>query len=198
MHKKHFISFLFVLLFCFVCCSSSALGKDLGYKWNQKTIYFNCELPSSQRMAVSQAFVKWNNVRASDGQVMLNLYLALDSVTAPNVIKFTNLSSWQLVGLCEPNPNQGNLQSVTIKLDSSSNWSVGASPGCYDIQTVVQHELGHAIGIAHCHETEQDGPGPCWSTTCLSNVMYPIAKTNYRNVTLTDYDIASYRLIYEY
>ena len=198
MHKKHFISFLFVLLFCFVCCSSSALGKDLGYKWNQKTIYFNCELPSSQRMAVSQAFVKWNNVRASDGQVMLNLYLALDSVTAPNVIKYSDLD-WGVIGLCVPNPTSGNLSSVTILLDSGTSWSTGTSSNSYNLQSVVEHELGHAIGIAHCHELDSSyGEGPCWSATCKSNVMYPRIKPNQVKTTLTDYDISSYRLIYEF
>ena len=34
----------------------------------------------------------------------------------------------------------------------------------YDVKSVILHELGHALGIAHCHELE-DGE-TCFSPTC--------------------------------
>ncbi len=31
-------------------------------------------------------------------------------------------------------------------------WHVIFTLGYYDMKTIVQHELGHALGVVHCHE----------------------------------------------
>lgn len=173
------------------------LAKDLGYKWNKTSIPFNCYFSTDQKAAVARACGKWSDVRTTKGQPMLSLYVVQDSITADNVVKFDSSLPSDVIGYCDTNVSGGRIYSVTIKLNASKNWTIGKSSGKYDIQTIVQHELGHAIGIAHCHEASE-GNGPCWSATCLKNVMYPIARTNYQNITLTDYDISSYRLIYEF
>lgn len=174
-----------------------ASAKSLPYRWYKTSIPFNCYFSANQRAAVTRACGKWSDVRTTNEKQMLSLYVVQDSVTVDNVIRFEDLSLWGDIGKCIPEyTEQGKLMSVTIKLHSGAKLSVGKAKGCYDIQTIVQHELGHAIGIAHCHEASE-GSGPCWSATCLKNVMYPIARTNYQNITLTDYDISSYRLIYQ-
>lgn len=72
-------------------------------------------------------------------------------------------------------------------------FTVGAASNKYDIQTVATHELGHAIGVAHCHEK---GESPCFSTTCSSNVMMREISSNSTRRTLTDYDKSSKQVIY--
>lgn len=196
MNKKRIYSFLFAILFCVGCCCMPASAKSLPYRWYKTSIPFNCYFSANQRAAVTRACGKWSDVRTTNGKQMLSLYVVQDSVTVDNVVKFESGLGFGRVAYCLPNPEKGELQAVTIKLESGKKWSVGKAKGCYDIQTIVQHELGHAIGIAHCHEASE-GSGPCWSATCLKNVMYPIARTNYQNITLTDYDISSYRLIYQ-
>ena len=196
MNKKRICSFLFAILFCVGCCCMPASAKSLPYRWYKTSIPFNCYFSANQRAAVTRACRKWTDVRTTNGKQMLSLYVVQDSVTVDNVVKFESDLGFGRVAYCLPNPEKGELQAVTIKLESGKKWSVGKAKDCYDIQTIVQHELGHAIGIAHCHEASE-GSGPCWSATCLKNVMYPIARTNYQNITLTDYDISSYRLIYQ-
>lgn len=69
------------------------------------------------------------------------------------------------------------LLSVDIYLNSSFSWST--TGGNFDVQTVVLHELGHALGLDHPNQAASHGaanydpfthqPGKAWSTT---DVMY--------------------------
>lgn len=68
----------------------------------------------------------------------------------------------------------------------------------YDVQSVILHELGHAIGIAHCHEKVEGQEERCHSQTCAINVMRPTLDLNTHLRTLAEYDIASKQLIYYY
>ena len=67
--------------------------------------------------------------------------------------------------------------------------------GKYDINTVLTHELGHALGVPHCHEAAQDGN--CYSGSCSSNVMNRLVDTGEVRVTLTSYDKMMYRTQYD-
>lgn len=194
MRRKKIFCLLITFLFCIICNVPSVMAKDLGYRWHKSTVYFNSDFNSDQRTAIQSAMNKWNAVKTSDGASMVTFRLTTS--TADNSINYiNNYKSW--VGYCSVTKMGTDLKAVQIWLDSGYEWATSAKSGKYDIQTVVQHELGHALGIAHCHEWAEDEYGPCWSYTCLSNVMYPVARKNYKNVTLTDYDIASYQLIYE-
>jgi Matrixin. len=74
-------------------------------------------------------------------------------------------------------------------------FTAGAASNKYDMQTVATHELGHAIGVAHCHEVNETS---CFSATCPSNVMMCVIYDNSMRRKLTDYDTSSKQLIYCY
>ena len=146
-----------------------ASAKDLGYKWNKTSITFYCGFSGSQKTAVQSAMTKWNAVKNSAGKTMVKM--SLTTGTADNTVEFNSLLPQQYVGYCDTNASGGRIYSVKVKLNSGKQWSVGKASGKYDVQTIVIHELGHALGIAHCHELDSSyKDGPCWSATCLSNV----------------------------
>lgn len=94
--------------------------------------------------------------------------------------------------------NGQTLVSFTVMLNSNLKWSVSPTSGCYDIQTITQHELGHALGVAHCHESTDTKP--CFSTTRSSNIMCPniaIDTLGSSRRTFQPYDTSSYIVIYQ-
>lgn len=198
--KKRILAYLLVFtLYLPLCLSFSPhiFAKSLGYKWNTKTVYFQCDFEPQKRAAVSSAMYKWSNVRDTiTGETLITMSLTQNN-TDNYVVMADSFGMW--VGYCDTFHVNGVIRAVTVKLSTESTdvkWHIGKEVGAYDVQSVVLHELGHAVGIAHCHESTE-GWGPCWSYTCLNNVMYPFAETNKVKTTLTDYDKASLMLIYD-
>ncbi|HSW44687.1 MAG TPA: matrixin family metalloprotease, partial [Phycisphaerae bacterium] len=77
----------------------------------------------------------------------------IDIMSRPSGFTFTDifnrtvtLSSTSLA-MTVPISLSNNLLSVDVYLNSSFNWST--TGGHYDVQTVVLHELGHALGLDH-------------------------------------------------
>lgn len=166
---------------------------DLGFQWPSvpSTISWYCgELSASQQTAAQAAMNTWNAVRASDGSALISSYVSSD--IEDNEIGFTLSSE---IGIAETIPmldSNGYVTSVKIVLQQNANWSIGASAGAYDVQTVILHELGHAYGIAHCHE----GSGSCGVIGCPNNVMSPTISKNMTRRVLQTYDIINYQYIY--
>ena len=157
-------------------------------------MYFQCDLDPQKRAAVSSAMYKWSNVRDTiTGKTLITMSLTRNN-TDNYVVMADSFGMW--VGYCDVFQVGGVTKAVTVKLSTDEEWYVGEKTGAYDVQSVVLHELGHAAGIAHCHESTE-GKGPCWSSTCLRNVMYPFAETNQIKMTFTDYDESSLMLIYD-
>ena len=82
---------------------------------------------------------------------------------------------------------------VELVLNSSTEWSIGAVSGCYDIETVLLHELGHALGITHCHEKNTTC---AYTSGCQYFVMNPYTYTYWTKRSLHSTDIARYRSKY--
>lgn len=173
---------------------------NTGRKWydTPKTVYFSCDFNTAEKNAVSAAMSSWNNVKSFDNTSMVTL--ALTEHFTNNVIHYgISVEGW--VGACFYYPDssygQEEITGVTICLDDSRSWSTNGASGTFDIQSVVLHELGHALRVAHCHEAGE--ASPCWSATCLTNVMNPSTETGSGGInrTLKAYDTASYQMIYQ-
>lgn len=166
----------------------------LGFRWpnTPRDVLFRCDFATAEREAVRSAMQAWNGVKDPDGRSPVSMYLS--SGTASSSIERGYLDD-DALGVTQPILAAGsstNLYGVKIILNSNKSFSVGAQSGKYDIQSVVQHELGHALGVAHCHTK-----GGAYTTpTCPNNVMCPTLGTGTTRRTFKAYDTASYIVIY--
>lgn len=194
MHEqKTEISACLTVLFAFSTLTVYA-RYDLGFQWPNvpSTILWYCgELTASQRQAAQAAMNTWNTVHASSGSELLTSIITSDSSTTYNWIFFDNLDPG-VVARTFPSPETGYVESVTIRMSNDYAFSIGASSNAYDFQSVILHELGHAYGIAHCHEVGND----CGVIGCPNNVMSPTLSVNTLRRSLQTYDIINYQYIY--
>ena len=190
------VTLIFVLMYQPILVYANSVNPRLrnGYKWydTPRNIYFKCDFENAEREAVRAAMNTWNAVKDPDGNSMVSMFLTTDEVYN-EVEKTVSYNGW--IGYCDILAIGDEIAGVKIQLDSNQKWSTTGEADAYDVQTVVLHELGHALGVAHCHE-KSEGDGPCWSATCLTNVMNPSGKKGNINTTLKEYDTASYIVIY--
>lgn len=169
--------------------------KSLGYKWGNKfdTVRFYCNVSSSWKPAIQSAMSTWNAVKDSTtGKSIVTMTTTNTPDTYGNVIYSQSLGKGVIAQAYPSYSSSGNLQKVDIAFNSGMSFSIGASSGKYDVQTVILHELGHSMGIVHCHETGES----CFSSTCSSNAMNPVVGTNMTRRSLTSYDTSSKQNIY--
>ncbi len=167
-----------------------------GHKWatTPKYISFTCDFSgTAEREAVMAAMSTWNAVKDPDGNTMVSMQLTTGSTNNSIILHDSYIHDW--AGYCDILPREGvEIDYVTIYLNAAQDWSTTGASDAYDIQTVVTHELGHALGVAHCHEEGE--AAPCWSATCTSNVMRWNTEPGEIRRTLQPYDTASYIRIY--
>ena len=192
-----------LLLICitvlFACSSMTvyavSLRYALGFEWPSvpHTIEWYCDgLESWQETQAEAAMTKWSYVQADDGSELLNSVLTNDS-TSQCRIYFDYLPTGTIARIT-PNPDLGDLQYVWIRLSNSHTFSDSAQVGAYDLQSVILHELGHAYGVAHCHNDVNIVA--CGVGSCPYNVMSPVLSSNSQQRVLKNYDKDSYRSIY--
>lgn len=197
---------ILLCLVLLVCSTSNSFAtstvtprKANGHYWENtpRTVYFKCNFSTAQWAAVNAAIQQWNSVKTPQGNDIVTMVLTTS--TADNSVRFGSLP-YDVCGRTEffrdPYSDDVNaIGSVQITLNDEPqyvSWSIGASPGCYDLQSVVLHELGHALGVAHCHEKDE----VCYLTTCELNVMNRSLGTNTVRTTFQPYDTASYIVLY--
>ena len=187
-----------MLLYCTFSVSVKAAEsrKNLGYKWSSKysTVYFYCGLKDTWKNAISSGMSSWNAVKEpSTNKAIVPMALTSNS-NHSNKIYLTSGETW--LGHTFTTQTNGVLKSASIAFNSGMyTFTAGAASNKYDMQTVATHELGHAIGVAHCHEVNETS---CFSATCPSNVMMCVIYDNSMRRKLTDYDTSSKQLIYCY
>ena len=166
----------------------------LGFRWpnTPRDVLFRCDFATAEREAVRSAMQAWNGVKDPDGRSPVSMYLSSGTASS-SIVYYNTYENW--IGITDPTFVAGSgtsLYSIRIRLNSNKSFSVGAQSGKYDIQSVVQHELGHALGVAHCHTKG----GSYTTPTCPNNVMCPTLGTGTTRRTFKAYDTASYIVIY--
>lgn len=87
----------------------------------------------------------------------------------------------------------GQIECAQITINKVYEFTCGTQQqGKYDFKSVILHELGHTLGIAHCHESDSKA---C-SSDCSNNVMGPILKDATARTVLQNYDKASVVSVY--
>ncbi|WP_282020497.1 matrixin family metalloprotease [Planomicrobium okeanokoites] len=139
--------------------SNEVQARGLGYKWgaNVSSVKFDCNFNSTWTNAVKAAMTTWNNV-SSDKPMSCTS----DSASSANDISASNQSPETYTAKMFPSVYNSStwgyvFKSADIVFNTSKSWtSEGAVSGKYDIQSTATHELGHALGIAHCHDNSSD------------------------------------------
>lgn len=190
---------LFLLAVCPIYGEEPALAAEIqprlnmGFYWHNtpRTVYLDISnLPSSFQTEAVGAMNIWNKVRSLNGKKMVTFAKGTYGNTFSN-ISYTAIDN-RYIGYTKHYYSGNALSSVTIYLNSSKPLTVGPNPNSYDVKTVLVHELGHALGIAHCHEIGSS----CFSPTCSINVMNPETPVNETRTVLRAYDTSSYQMIY--
>ena len=193
--------------YSYIDLSSSIIKTANGLYWGTNSISYYCdEFSTNEIAAISNAFSTWSNVSytTTSGYTTYSVSFSFTRVfsasNADIVIEKGILPSGAVAisdirdyyGRSSLNGTAvGEIEEATIILSSSLNYSIGPVNNKYDIQSVVVHEIGHVLGIAHCHE---DG-GSC-SYTCSSNVMNPTIPAGATRRTWQEFDKASLIVIY--
>lgn len=165
----------------------------LRYYWanTPRDVFLECAFPYAEREAVRAAMGEWNAIRGFNNQYMVTMFLTTSTTNNSGRIYYEPNHTY--VGHTYHYESDGGaIQRVEVVLNSDYPFTVGGSSTSFDIQSVVQHELGHALGVAHCHEEDET----CFSSTCSTNVMTPEIQPGVVRTNFEDYDIGSYKRIY--
>lgn len=187
--RKRIILFatMFAILF-----TSTASAKSLDYHWSNKysKIYFYCGFNSVWTNAIQAGMNSWNAVKEiSTSKTIVPMYVTTNS--SKNTIYTTSNQTW--IAKMIPTYSGSTLKEADVAFNNGDyTFTVGAASDKFDIQSIAVHEFGHAIGLAHCHETGNK----CSSSTCSTNIMQPNSKKNNIRRALNSYDKESKQVIY--
>lgn len=172
---------------------SDIQAKSLGFRWENKysTVYFYCGFNSTWKNAISAGMESWNEVKdISSKSTIVPMKINNDS---SNLNRICIAQNEKEIARIYPKYTNGILDWVMVVFNTGDySFTSSGTSGSFDIQSIATHELGHAIGVAHCHEIGES----CNSSTCSSNIMNPTIKENTIRRTLTDYDKSSKRVNY--
>jgi len=149
--------------------------------------YLSNNLGSSYGGPIDGAFNAWNNVKDSSGNNIFPLSRSSSGTNGSIEFLYNSGATW----LGKVNVTQYEtgsttyIKKVVIYLNDYHNLSISALPGYYSIPSILTHEVGHVLGLMHCHEV---GGGKCSSSTCTSNVLQPSLNAGVTRTTLQTFD----------
>ncbi len=151
-----------ILSILIVCIPDRAFSfNNSGYKWDDSNLPLSYQVnfadkPSSLSdteylSAVQNGFQTWNDVVCSD----------FDSIydgTSDTKATFDNFNvvSWNPTGAGMGNALAyarlwyigDKLIDSDIEINGDVEWSINGSPGKYDLQSIITHEVGHSVGLS--------------------------------------------------
>ncbi len=159
----------------------------LGSKWNFNPTFqvlnTNDVSLDEARQAATNAFTTW---------FIQSSLLLFSTVGTPDIsITFGNAASQcgdDLAGGCAHAPAEGG----DIFLDTSVRWSVAPDTpsNSMDVESMVLHEAGHALGLDHTSNLGQFDPP-------ITSVMWPILNTGSEHRQLSPDDTVAYSVRYD-
>ncbi len=178
--------------------------------WDASSVSFKMGFPSSDfssfapmTSAIRSAIASWDNIDASVLSITYNgmdIYLTNDPNDGVNTIfwsnhsTISNVNGFTLITAPTSGADIGEFSDVDIVLNDRRQWTTTMArcgTGPKDVQDVVTHELGHALGLAH-----STGRNTMTSSAVLcQNADSTYYKTLKRR-RLTDNDKDGYRYIY--
>lgn len=191
---------------CDFCAEGDRLSN--GWYWDHNTlkVYFQ-NYTSYEKSAVQDALTLWSYVTYPD-----NFYLVqfiFDCSSSNTIYNADLIFEWEyyttdiaghtvmydIYGTSSDEPGYvvGPISQVRIKMNLNKTFSYGttAETGKFDFRSAVAHELGHGLGVAHCHEREGHPENYACSTNCPNNVMTPVLPAKKIRMILQPYDRAS-------
>lgn len=171
----------------------------LGARWRSCpcTITVENNWNSSYDTAINNAINTWNSVRDPNGNRLITFEFTYGTgdiqIRTGNLLDGTNAQCYFDGMDGDEFSYFDDLSDCAILMNDDDRYAIGAVNDKIDVQSLILHELGHCLGVAHCHE---NGDESCFSSTCSSNVMQPVLPRGVMRRSLVSYDTASYIIIY--
>ncbi len=186
-----------------------------GWWWTSNSITYYCDtsITSSMKIKIQSALSKWSNVSMNGLSVSISFSETFDESSANIYFDYGKISlpigQLAVTKIYDINGTEngdsaclyGAIRNCRIRIANpptniTYSFSNSGEANTYNFESIVIHELGHALGIAHCHTNCTSNAPPNGTPYCIANVMCGTLYTATVRTTLQSYDKASLISLY--